>query len=159
MGFVEFQLIVLNPIHLIAISVSVNVYGSGFAAINYGFHQGSVLGPLLFFLYINGLNQAIKLCKVHHFADETNLLCLSNSIKKLNKLVNVELVNANEISPRPKKLEGDLKIKLYGKRLYLTESVNLTWHHHVNDLSIKLSRARNILRSIYFTIFGSYLSY
>ena len=80
---------------------------------------------------------------------------------------------------KQKKLEGDLKIKLCGKRLYPTESVkylgvksgaNLTWQHHVKDLSIKLNRANavlfkmrkyislKILRSIYFVIFGSYLS-
>ena len=33
----------------------------------------------------------MKFCKAHHFADDTNLLCLSNSIKKLNKLVNKDL--------------------------------------------------------------------
>ena len=79
-----------------------------------------------------------------------------------------------------KKFEGDLKIKLSGKRLYPTESVkylgvkidtNLTWQYHVDDLSIKLNRANaflfkmrkyvscKILRSIYFAIFDSYLSY
>ena len=63
-----------------------NQYESGLAALNCGIPQESVLGPLLFLLYINDLNQAIKFCKVHHFADDTNLLCLSNSIKKLNKL-------------------------------------------------------------------------
>ena len=67
--------------------VSINGYDSGLAAINSGVPQGSVLGPLLFLLYINDLNQAIKFCKVHHFADDTNLLCLGNSIKKLNKLI------------------------------------------------------------------------
>ena len=81
---------------------------------------------------------------------------------------------------KQKKFEGDLKIKLCGKRLYPTESVkylgvkidtNLSWQYHVNDLSIKLNRANallfkmrkyvslKILRSIYFAIFGSYLSY
>ena len=44
------------------------------------------------------------------------------------------------------KFEGDLKIKLCGKRLYATESIkylgvkidtNLTWQYHVNDLSIE----------------------
>ena len=46
------------------------------------------------------------------------------------------------------KFEGDLKIKLRGKRLNPTESVKylgvyigtyLTWQYHVNDLSIKLN--------------------
>ena len=55
----------------------------GLAAINCGIPQGSVLGPLLFLLYINDLKKAITFCKVHHFADNTNLLCMS----KLNKLI------------------------------------------------------------------------
>ena len=71
--------------------VSINGYESGLAALNFSLPQGSALGPLLFLLYINDLNQAIKFFKVHHFADDTNLLCLSNSIKKLNKLVNADL--------------------------------------------------------------------
>ena len=81
---------------------------------------------------------------------------------------------------KQKKFEGDLKIKLSGKRLYPTESVkylgvkidtNLSWQYHVNDLSVKLNRANallfkmikyvscKILRSTYFAIFDSYLSY
>ena len=53
-----------------------------------------------------------------------------------------------------KKLKGDLKIKLCGKRLCPTESVkylsvkidaNLIWQHHINDLSIKLNRANALL--------------
>ena len=79
-----------------------------------------------------------------------------------------------------KKFEGDLKIRLCGKRLYPTESVkylgvkmdtNLSWQYHVNDLFIKLNRANALLfkmrkrvslktlKSIYFAIFDSYLSY
>ena len=53
--------------------VSINGYESGLAAINCGVPQGSVLGPLLFLLYINDLNQTM-FCKVNHFADDTNLL-------------------------------------------------------------------------------------
>ena len=81
---------------------------------------------------------------------------------------------------KQKKFEGDLKIKLCGKRLYSTESVkhldvkidtNLCWEYCVNDLSIKLNRANallfkirkyvslKILRSISFPIIDSYLSY
>ena len=65
--------------------VSINGYEPGLATINCDVPQGSVIGPLLFLLYINDFNQAIKSCKVHHFADDTNLLFLSNSIKKLSK--------------------------------------------------------------------------
>ena len=71
--------------------VFINGYDSGLAGTNCDIPQGSVLGPLLFLLYMNNLNQAIKFCKVHHFADDTNLLYPRNSFKKLNKLVNVDL--------------------------------------------------------------------
>ena len=121
--------------------VSIKGYESSLAVLNCVVPQGSVLGLLLFLLYTNDLNQAIKFCKIHHFADDTYLLCNSNSIKKLNKLVNADLkhlvnsLNANKISlnvkktemvifkSKQKKLEGDLKIKLCGKRLYPTQSV------------------------------------
>ena len=59
--------------------VSINGYDSSFAAINCGIPQLFVLGQLLFSLYRNELNKAIKSCKVHLFAKDTNLLCLSNS--------------------------------------------------------------------------------
>ena len=91
--------------------VSINGYESGLAVINCDVPQGSVLGPLLFLLYINDLNEAIKFYKVHHLADDTNLLCLSNSFKKLNRLVNADLkhlviwLNANKISLNVKKIE------------------------------------------------------
>ena len=101
----------------------------------YNWHICFVLEPLLFLLYINDIKQAIKICKVHDFAEHTNLLCLSNSIKKLNKLVNADLkqlinwLNANKITlnvkkteimifkSKQKKFEGDLKVRLCGKTI------------------------------------------
>ena len=38
-----------------------------------------------FLIFINDLHFAMKYCKVHHFADDTNLLNFNNSIKKIKK--------------------------------------------------------------------------
>ena len=64
--------------------VSINGHKSSLASVLYGVPQGSVLGPLMFLIYINDLSQAIKFCKVHHFADDTNFLCFNKSVAKLN---------------------------------------------------------------------------
>ena len=44
-----------------------------------------------FFIYVNDLNHATKFCKVHHFADDANLLHFSKSVNKLNKYINLDM--------------------------------------------------------------------
>ena len=91
--------------------VSINGYSSKHLSISPCVPQGSVLGPLLFLIYINDLRTAIKHCKVHHFSDDTNLLHIIDSIKKLNKTVNSDFrnltnwLNANKISLNVSKTE------------------------------------------------------
>ena len=103
------------------------------------------------------------------------MLYLGKSIKKLNKLVNIDLknllywLNANKISLNVKKTElvifkskqkqfdGEIKLKLSHKRLFPTDSVkylgvkidgNLLWKSHIDYLSVKLNRASPLLFKI-----------
>ena len=73
--------------------VSINGYDSNLAHVKFGVPQRSVLGPLLFLIDINDLNQALKFCKVHHFADDINLVHFSKSVYRHNKYVNFDLKN------------------------------------------------------------------
>ena len=146
--------------------VLINGHDSNLADVKFGVPQGSVLGPLLFLIYINDLKQALKFCKLHHFADDTNLLHFSKSIYILNKYVNLDLKNltywlyANRISlsvkktelvifkHQRKKLDSPIKIKLNRKRLHLSKSVKylgiktdekLNWKQHIHRIAIKIN--------------------
>ena len=71
--------------------VSINGFNSDYKTVKYGVPQASVLGPLLFFIFFNDLNIAIKKSETFHFADVTCLLNIKYSFKKINKVVNKDL--------------------------------------------------------------------
>ena len=70
---------------------TVNNIDSQLKDILYGVPQGSVLGPLLFLVYINDLNRAITYSYIRHFADDTNVLYRDKSFRKINQRINFDL--------------------------------------------------------------------
>ena len=156
-------------------TVSINGFESETKIIPHGVPQGSVLGPILFLLYINDLHKCIKFSETFHFADDTNLLNISNDYKTLQNNVNRDLISlhewllANKISLNKDKTEliyfhktrskipTDLKIKMNGTRLFHSKKIKylgvyidetLSGNEHGEELTKKLNRANGILSKV-----------
>ena len=60
-------------------------------SIKYSVPQGLILGPLLFSIYVNDLNNYFTLGKCIMYADDTNIFLKSNCYETLYEAANKEL--------------------------------------------------------------------
>jgi hypothetical protein len=88
-------------------------YLSSSLPVRYGVPQGSVLGPLLFILYINNIPRLTQ-GKTFMYADDTTIMNVEYDIKDLQKItaantgvveqyfeINNLLINPSKITPHP----------------------------------------------------------
>ena len=149
--------------------VYIDNYKSNMCTVNVGVPQGSVLGPLLFLLFINDLQYVSQRLFSIIFADDTNLFISGKDINEMNHALNIELKSIHEwftannlvlnlkktcymiFKPKNKKIDEEI-IKIYIDNHQIQRVTNtkflgvlidekLTWSVHVNDICCKISRS------------------
>ena len=77
-----------------------------------GVPQGSILGPLLFLLYINDLPDCLKKTSPYLYADDTQICCSSNSLIELTENLNHDLSRIGDWLSRNKLQHHPTKTKI-----------------------------------------------
>ena len=118
--------------------VKVNGVFSDWLPVCCGFPQGSLLGPLLFNVFINDLNFSVQLSSLRLYADDTTTYASNTDISalelSLNKILRISHAASNYLSVNSKKTQA----MILGKHSHKPAL-------HIGDSVIEISGFLNIL--------------
>ena len=151
--------------------VTYNSYKSNQEAIKCGVPQGSILGPLLFLIYINDLSSVSEACFSILFADDANMFITGHNVSEMCNQFNADLFRVQEwlhcnklslnvlkthymiFTPR-KRIYDDVSIIINNtkiSRVYVTKILGvqidsqLSWKMHIDYICKKISKCTVIL--------------
>ena len=148
--------------------VQYNGYNSSSLDITCGVPQGSILGPLLFLVYINDLGNVSKVLELILFADDTNIFYSHTDASYIMEVVNLELKKitcwfftnklsilyvkkSNFIMFRPRQTRQAFNISNYlidrvkeATFLGVIFDEHLTWKSHIHNVARNVSNAIGI---------------
>jgi len=149
--------------------VCVNKVNSSYKQICCGVPQGSILGPLLFLLYINDLPKVSTYFKFIMFADDTNIFAKGKDIDNLVNNINYELEHiskwfganllslnikktnyilfGNKTIPSQKIMLSNTEISRVQETKFLGVIIQekLNWSCHINLIKSKISKTIGII--------------
>ena len=157
--------------------VKYNETSSEFQTIKCWVPQGSILGPLLFIIFINDLPRHLIHCRSDLYADDTTISAVGKNLGDIEKVLNIDAENTYQwctengltinvaktkrmLIAMPQKLwrintclqvyinNVQVPVSTCEKLLGVHIQTNLDWRSHVNNACEVVKRTLKLLRSI-----------